>query len=139
MTSSEQARADASHACDACGGNGYHVGHEFCTGWREAEHRCPVCRGAGRISDRMPAADALADAETLRLYVAVKQRAEAATINMGEPAPWTAMLYDLNALFCRGLSPAHYGLSYALEQDYFMGKARASAAFRAVPGLRGEE
>jgi hypothetical protein len=28
---------------------------------------CRICLGSGRISDRIPAADALADAETLRL------------------------------------------------------------------------
>lgn len=43
------------HACDACGGSGY-----------AKPCGCHVCLGAGRISDRMPVADALADAETLQ-------------------------------------------------------------------------
>lgn len=30
---------------------------------------CPVCLGSGRISDRIPVADALADAETVRCIV----------------------------------------------------------------------
>ena len=53
MTTSEQVRAD--HACEACGG----------IGMRYDESRnhpdCRTCLGSGRISDRMPAADALAD------------------------------------------------------------------------------
>jgi len=76
-----------SHECSACGGTG---------GWNVCGRRhgtttcrihncceceqpwddpclygepCPVCLGAGRISDRMPVADAIADAETLRPWL----------------------------------------------------------------------
>jgi hypothetical protein len=67
--SSEQTRAAARHACDACGGTGVlWCGRPHRGGRCLADVRCPVCLGAGRISDRMPVADAIADAETLRLY-----------------------------------------------------------------------
>ncbi len=65
MATSEQARTDASHVCGACGGTGHFAAHGH---WTEPLNipTCPVCLGAGRISDRMPAADAMADAETGR-------------------------------------------------------------------------
>lgn len=63
----------ATHPCDACGGFAY-----LCSGcsgggrYWDVRHSCvriacPVCLGAGRFPDRMPAADAVADAETLIL------------------------------------------------------------------------
>ena len=68
MTPSEQARADT-RECSACGGTGcekridhWHASYRY----GECRERCIVCLGAGRISDRMSVADALADAETLR-------------------------------------------------------------------------
>ena len=74
MTKCEQARAD--HECAACGGTGEaseyrpacsNEAHGEGCGCGDAPLPCPVCLGAGRISDRMPVADAMADAETLRL------------------------------------------------------------------------
>jgi len=75
---------------------------------------CPVCLGAGRISDRMPVADALADAETLRVV----------GMNAG-PLPTVRWLYVL---------------SWTLPQfpDWKTAHHAARAAFRAVPGLREE-
>ena len=61
------------HACGACGGQCRDERHETpcetpqCPACRDECVPCPVCFGAGRISDRMPVADALADAETLRI------------------------------------------------------------------------
>ena len=40
-----------------------------CAACKEPFTPCPVCLGAGSFPDRMPAADALADAETLRLVL----------------------------------------------------------------------
>ena len=77
MTTSEQA---TEHTCGACGGSGNpkpcecrvrrcYVPHDECdcgcSKGIAGGHACPVCLGAGRISDRMPAADAMVDAETL--------------------------------------------------------------------------
>lgn len=89
----------ATHPCDACGGRGDNIvttafgrrarecagKHSWsrvarssdrnvwicshCQGERVWQ-RCPVCLGAGSFPDRMPARDALADAETLRIAVA---------------------------------------------------------------------
>src|SRR3972149_997138 len=82
MTTSEQARAD--HECSACSGTGERGAcgrdhgmttcskHNCCLCEQSFDAvrlngaTCPVCLGYGRISDRMPVADALADAETLR-------------------------------------------------------------------------
>lgn len=68
------------HDCAACGGTGQYAIHEpnffvimddnslqECRGYA-TYHPCPVCLGAGRFSDQMPASDAVADAETLRSH-----------------------------------------------------------------------
>lgn len=60
------------HPCDACGGFAYLCGG--CSGggrYWDIRHSCvrvacPVCLGAGSFPDRMPARDAVADAETLQ-------------------------------------------------------------------------
>lgn len=63
--------APATHPCDACGGTGFEYrdvrehGHAYRIR-RSVRYTCPVCLGEGRFSDRMPIADALADAETLQ-------------------------------------------------------------------------
>lgn len=160
MTKSEQARADASHACDACGGAGgdhwvvryWHDGQpvfelgfsDEATARREQDYLdragwgrvtcspvetpspCPVCRGAGRISDRMPAADALADAETLRLLW--HERAEG--FNLPDRF---RVEHQTVALFWQAGSLGHYIPHECADSA----RDAARAAFRAVPGLRG--
>lgn len=78
----------------------------------ETPSPCPVCRGAGRISDRMPVADALADAETLRR-----------AYGLGSPLPTR----DIEAVIGRA----------RINDVRKITRACARAAFRAVPGLRG--
>lgn len=56
---SKRYEAMATHVCAACGGDG--EGEDVFY-----QMNCPACRGLGTISDRMPVADAVADAETLR-------------------------------------------------------------------------
>jgi len=86
---------------------------------------CPVCLGAGQISDSVPVSDCLADAATL--HMEWEQRSLSIAIwtdarpgytvrpaSIGEPPVWTM-------------------------DDYVAGaKMAARAAFRAVPELRGE-
>lgn len=156
MTKSEQARADASHACDACGGAGgdhwvvryWHDGQpvfelgfsDEATARREQDYLdragwgrvtcspvetpspCPVCRGAGRISDRMPAADAVADAETLRLALKITKS--------GNPDCYVKGGFAVAAL-------VHPGVVHQLDAAVPYAIEAARAAFRAVPGLRG--
>lgn len=102
-TSNEQA---GSHPCAACGGDG--VIHLF--------ENCPVCLGAGAISDRMPAADAQADASTLTSYL----------IGYGNPWKTRAAVLAWTPWPLNDDSINHYDVITA-----------ARAAFRAVPGLRG--
>lgn len=63
MSRGHETDASRSHACDACGGSG--CGSGACFTHPERCYSCQVCRGAGRISNAMPVADAVADAETL--------------------------------------------------------------------------
>lgn len=100
----------AGHACDACDGTGWAV--RGCV--YDRTNACPVCLGEGRISDQMPARDALADAETLRL----NQRTGRAGYETWAAGSW--------------------GLHF--QQNGWLGAVElaAHAAFRAVPGLRGE-
>jgi hypothetical protein len=86
---------------------------------------CPVCLGSGRISDRMPVADALADAETLRALMIDAEHASGrlSDVKLAQEAgndaeAWSA--YERDAL------------------AYVYASNAARAAFRAVPGLRGD-
>ena len=81
----------------------------FCNGGNYVE-ACPVCLGAGSFPDRMPAADALADAETFSRNL-----------------PWIPFISV-------DRSVKHSGV----ETLYRMSRRAARAAFRAVPGLREE-
>lgn len=96
-----------SRPCKACAG----TGGGCLTGDMEA---CGACGGAGLIWDRTPAADALADAETLARYQ---------THPCQFPTQW-----DWRA------EPR----ALPSDREKFVATARASAhyAFRAVPGLR---
>lgn len=59
-------------ACLACDGTGCEDGwiHSLLeeSGNAQCRYPCPVCLGSGRISDVIPNADSLADAETLRRF-----------------------------------------------------------------------
>lgn len=112
MTTSDQTRA-----CAACGGSG--MIWQWCDKSRTRDERvvCPVClwRNNGRISDRMPAADAMADAETLRLHGMpgdIREYGATAALLL-----YTTEMVD---------AAPHYA------------RLEARAAFRAVPGLRGD-
>jgi hypothetical protein len=97
----------------------------------EATHICPVCLGAGRISDVMPASDSVADVDTLRLVAGPDSAADHA-YNIGG---WG--IYWLSRIGYRWMEGredlADVAEFEAVERFY---KA-ARVAFRAVPGLRG--
>lgn len=83
---------------------------------------CWACQGSGVIEERIPASDALADAETLRLTDLDEEDVYTAR----EPGAWG------DAVRTAGTS-THYH-----NRDGYRFAVRAgSAAFRAVPGLRG--
>lgn len=100
-----------SHPCAACDGYGQEilVAGSFDGVVPDVSVTCLVCLGAGRISDSMPASDAVADAETLRLNDA---------------------RYDW-------IGHAHYALeSGQIITARQMATEDAHEVFRAVPGLR---
>jgi hypothetical protein len=111
----------ASHACDACGASGETWDTPYPLPAHANKITCHVCLGAGRISDRMPVADALADAETL-----------------WRVARELVLLPDLYAATNHGWVARDCCLRRsaiaALEA-----RTAAHAALRAVPGLRGED
>ena len=76
---------------------------------------CPACLGSGRVTDGPFRRDVEVDAETWRKHVAGRWRTGAVPLELDEP------LFDL---------------FFALAAGDFTAAARA--AFRAVPGLRGE-
>jgi hypothetical protein len=113
------------HACAACGGSGREetCGDPRCPSCFELD-ACPVCLGVGSIPDQAPVADALADAETLRLGW------------WGNPeAPF------VHEPFCAADHGAQAATKIAMGWDdeasiVWHAKAAARAAFRAVPALR---
>jgi hypothetical protein len=114
--------------CDACGGSGRRkatpgemAADLVRDGFAVGVTFCSVCRGVGRISDRMPAADAIADAETLRLYTASFRG-----------GPHWAIRNRERALLL-SLSPDRASYEWAPG----WAAKQAHDAFRAVPGLRG--
>lgn len=141
MTTNEQARAD--HECSACFGTGEGnacgldhgaatcSAHNCCNCEQTFDDvrlngfACPACRGSGHISDRMPAADAMADAETLRRVARAFYRGFA---YQHSDIAKAGSLSD--AAFLADGCPGTYLGGYWSEQA-------AKKAFRAVPGLRG--
>jgi len=107
----------STHPCDACGGRGSYYAAQL-TSSRTVWTRCPVCLGAGQFPDRMPVADAVADAETLRPWI-----------------PYTHWLFTPAVANVIRYSRGSRGR--AAEYAAFDAVAAARAAFRAVPGLRG--
>lgn len=122
------ARSEQDHTCDACDGIGM-VFDEL-----HFHPDCPVCLGSGTISDRMPVADALADAETLHLN-AIPSDNDECTLAQGFGLQARFWIKDSLSKCSRWT-----GDDYAESQDRAKTKACAAAraAFRAVPGLRGE-
>ena len=126
----ETMQPKAEHKCDACGGSGKIGCEDHATYHKHGStyyHRfacdvlkCPVCLGSGRISDRMPVSDAVADADTL----------------------WWGVLYQ--AYQAPALETATLGCQVAVwihhneSESYRLTRLAAHAAFRAVPGLREE-
>jgi len=101
--------------CRACERTGCKFRHEGCAA---RSHTCPACLGSGQVTDRIPAADAIADAETLRLLAL---------------AYFAIPLGDELDRAATHLSVQECGERFASEISYLA----ARAAFRAVPGLRG--
>jgi hypothetical protein len=96
--------------CQACDGTGR-------VPWR----MCAACRATGRISERIPASDAIADAETLARNVCVGPHGESCSSLCEADASEYA---DSDSRVPGCIPTNHYA-------------AAASAAFRAIPGLRG--
>ena len=135
MTTEQAAKLSApkpaSHACDACGGSGLGNDHAVSDG-----RCCPLgsecidclsCFGAGRISDVMPASDALADAETMVMVLRDMNARGAIGV--------------LDCLSALGTAAANGRYAAAEASTWASASYRAHdaarAAFRAVPGLRG--
>jgi hypothetical protein len=128
-----RAQADASHPCDACGGSGYRETDVETFGtphWGGTAYYppCPVCQGSGRISDVIPAADAKADAETLRLFMLDGRH----FCDLGTCEGYYLGYMDLGA-----------GVKLYLRRGWWKRAVAAAphaalAAFKAVPGLRGD-
>lgn len=129
----EQIKVD--RLCAACGGTGedtciacshrprYAMTDYTC---QDQAHRadvfCPVCLGSGRISDAVPARDAVADAETLHAMAALA------------PLDW---YYDVDLSECDAVLSADCSVWIKYDRDTYRYTDAAHAAFRAVPGLRG--
>lgn len=119
------------HTCDACGGTGdandyrpacSNDAHGDGCGCGDAPFPCPVCLGEGRFPDRMPVADAMADAETLRLALIEHDR-------LSHGLGMTDCEWVVRDSYARLRNPDGVArCEVAIE---------ARAAFRAVPGLRG--
>lgn len=119
-----------SHVCSACGGTGcsVHVDHRA-SSQRVCRHApCQVCLGAGRISDAVTREDSIADAETLRMNAAA----------FHSPERFWYSGNDLTPLLAEAHWQAYMALNGALDFAQERGELAARAAFRAVPGLRGE-
>lgn len=94
--------------CLACEGRGWLACRRDEPGWRLVKD-CPVCLGSGRVEAKPSVRDALADAETLRAN------------NYLDGVSSDCLRTPMSALW-----------------SYIDARGSARAAFRAVPGLRGE-
>lgn len=127
-------------ACNGCDGSGYVHRPDFFSDMPHTSHaatcwcgatECESCLGTGRVVDHIPAADAVADAETLR----------AAFWDEGGGAEWTDAP---RGMLVNALRASDYGEASIAETCpagriqvvYAHAAAAARAAFRAVPGLR---
>jgi len=98
--------------CRACGGDGRDIRHSAIPSL-STFRPCPVCLGSGRVSDVIPAQDAVADAEILWWEI---------------DHHWRGIISDRIGRALIQTWPSSAG-KYARQA--------ARAAFRAVPGLRG--
>jgi hypothetical protein len=108
----------ATRECGACGGDGYQRYYEF-----PGTKLCPVCAGSGRVDAGASRADAVADAGSLERSIL----AEAPNSLLAEILSDGCEAF---LAFADGLDPD--GMRYATRRS-------VRAAFRAVPGLRGEQ
>jgi hypothetical protein len=126
--------------CGACGGDGYGKYSADCLAVEHVERCaicpfCPVCAGRGTVDALASRADAMADAGTLREV--------ASYVAGGWGRPWQKRIakYVGNACGNTRKDVDIWNWSGCLRWDdpaYTMGVYCARAAFRAVPGLRGE-
>ncbi len=145
--------APATHPCDACGGTGTAIEYAYEPARHSARFQhhpaceafvpgsvfacecppppCPVCLGAGSFPDRMPARDALADAETLRGFC---------DENIYSRDFPLFSSYPLIAIWkCGNSGWTVRSINRRREYEaWSRAECQARAAFRAVPGLRGE-
>jgi hypothetical protein len=85
---------------------------------------CIACDSIGRIADRIPASDAIADAETLRLFVV-----------LSSPIENTVALFAAQEYGDYARTSVRHNPDVPTVKIEARGAAQA--AFRAVPGLRG--
>ena len=124
-----------SHECAACGGSGKKatVGlPRLSQDWRDRV--CPVCLGSGRVSDVIPARDAVADAETLHL--ASDDGRLLPGLHLARIAAEWAEHWIRTTDRTGYRPPKPIGHS---DKAYSSAARAARAAFRACPGLRGGE
>lgn len=112
--------------CKACDGRGDVCCYDATVGFvgtcksrcYRCDSACEVCDGSGQIRESIPASDAIADAETLR--------------NQWRSMGWLESASAISTTLKRQ--------SIATVPDWMIAewtKGSTSAAFRAVPGLRG--
>ena len=112
----------APRTCRGCDGTGCTMSYRPYDGHTHIVMACccGACLGAGVVVDVIPAADALADAETLWLNASTYMRLIAP-----HGLDWWA-------------GAASYGAITGYEHTAWYAVRAARAAFHAVPGLRGE-
>lgn len=118
------------HWCGGCNGSGTAREPNIAPTYDE-RWRCPVCLGAGRISDQMPARDAECDAETLRANQELAKWGTRTREALAEIDEWIGHLVV-------DLFRVQGGLSTSADA-VFSARLLSRAAFRAVPDLRGKE
>lgn len=107
--------------CRICGGSGLNEdwrGGDLVESWE----LCAACGGDGQFPARVPASDAMADAETLRLAWVDRARRL-----YGVPESFIVVFH----------TTAHMWRNAEILECYNSARYAARAAFRAVPGLRG--
>lgn len=153
------------HKCDACGGSGHKngkpewhrfAGHIAYPCFRCGRDSCPVCLGAGTISNHTVEAEEPVLDESMTRWVEMAKNCPGFPGNLvqhnltpSEQSRADAMA-DAETLMLALYAPdpwswaRRFGFKGGLGRVYFHGnplwRARedARAAFRAVPGLRGE-
>lgn len=103
---------------------------------------CPACSGSGRVVESIPAADALADAETLQRYAwsllpTVRRRWVDHRLNAGRTyLACPEFLADVTSADASSLAKLVSIWHYTEDEAVAQAGRYARAAFRAVPGLR---